>query len=589
MLSWLLAPSVVTALFVAWRYYYFLRDPKRTSPAGENLIVAPADGRVTYVTRVEAGQVPIAIKGRNHIQLTEITGVPHVQQDGWLIGIFMSPFSVHQNRLPVSGRVVLRRHTHAPKNVSMVRMFTNLFIERKPYAEDCHYLVTNERLTVGIQTQGGAVVTATQIADSWVDRIVAHVSVGDECRRGDKYGLIRLGSQVDTFIPARFVDKIAVVAGERVRAGETILAVGSAELAPVPKLRTEVRQATPEDGPQLLELGRRNPMVMDVTAVTDRGPDYFKLHRALPGSTAWVASEGAGLLVGGLSLLALRGRVGDEIIPLGYGTDLVRDPQSKNLRALARVLDIAIKHVHTHISKFLFFGVNTANTRMMKLAGRRLGARFATLEYVDVVPTRRRKPPPGVTFRALVSTAELEPALALLDAHHSNHQLYEPWTVERFDEQASRLPNFGRQNVIGAFRDGKLIAVAVYYDPKELMNLRVLAYDRPTAVLSILIGALHKLTGLMFMPPAIGASVATLQVRRFAGDKEGIEAVLDHICNLAVGQGIHSVSYVEDPRHRVPVRRSIVLRYRFDLFSIIDSPGPNVDTSKPLFFDITFS
>ena len=64
-------------------------------------------------------------------------------------------------------------------------------------------------------------VTVTQIADLWVDRIVAHVAVGDTVERGEQYGMIRFGSQCDVFVPDALVDEITVRPGNYVFAGET--------------------------------------------------------------------------------------------------------------------------------------------------------------------------------------------------------------------------------------------------------------------------------------------------------------------------------------------------------------------------------
>lgn len=105
----------------------------------------------------------------------------------------------------------------------MVRMMTNLFFDRKPYEDEGEFLVTNERLTLAIRTDAG-VVWVTQIADAWIDRIVARVEVGDAVRRGQQYGLIRFGSQVDLFIPDSLGMRPVVASGQYVWAGESVLA-----------------------------------------------------------------------------------------------------------------------------------------------------------------------------------------------------------------------------------------------------------------------------------------------------------------------------------------------------------------------------
>jgi phosphatidylserine decarboxylase len=220
----LLTVALLTAGFLYWRVWFYFRDPPRSPPPGDHLILAPADGYVTYVKSVRRGEVPIAIKHRRAIPLTELIATDLPSDDGYLIGIFMNPFSVHHNRMPVSGEIVLRVHKSPHRNVLMTRMLINVLLRREDPERDCTYLVHNERLTIGVKTTSGAVVTATQIADAWINRIIARVSVGDRVVRGEKYGLIQMGSQVDTFIPISVVDRIVVTPGEYVHAGESVLA-----------------------------------------------------------------------------------------------------------------------------------------------------------------------------------------------------------------------------------------------------------------------------------------------------------------------------------------------------------------------------
>lgn len=213
--------GLLVVAFLGWRFAYFLRNPARSIPPGDSILSA-ADGYVTYVKRVAAGSVPIAIKNRRAIPLSEYAAIEAT--DGMLVGVFMTAFSVHRNRIPVSGTVVFKRHQPAPRNLSMVRMMTNLFFERKPFENECDFLVTNERLTIGVRTDAG-VVGVTQIADAWIDRIVARVEVGDAVRRGEQYGLIRFGSQVDLFIPDSLGMRPVVSPGQYVWAGESVIAV----------------------------------------------------------------------------------------------------------------------------------------------------------------------------------------------------------------------------------------------------------------------------------------------------------------------------------------------------------------------------
>ncbi len=215
------------AFFLYWRFYYFLRNPPRTVPEGEDKIMAAADGFVTYVKPVQQGEVPIAVKSRRVIPLVELVGLEHeVKQSGYLIGTYMTEYSVHRNRVPISGKIVLCQHRAADRlNRSMARMTANLLFRRQPYDEDCEYLVRNERLTIGIRHASGRLVTVTQIADVWINRIVAWVKVGDVVQRGQQYGMIRFGSQCDVFLPDEMVETILIKPGQYVFAGKTIVAL----------------------------------------------------------------------------------------------------------------------------------------------------------------------------------------------------------------------------------------------------------------------------------------------------------------------------------------------------------------------------
>lgn len=212
-------------LFAYWRTRYFFRDPVRQIPSSDHKIVCAADGFITYVKRIEAGTVPIAIKNRRSIALSEYCGLG-ICESGYLIGTYMTEHSVHRNRLPISGVIQAREHRRAaPFNRSMARTLANLILDRRPFDRDCEHLVCNERLTIGIRHRCGAVVAVTQIADLWVNRIVADVRVGDVVTRGNQYGMIRFGSQCDVFLPDALVSKILIRPRQYVLAGSTVLAL----------------------------------------------------------------------------------------------------------------------------------------------------------------------------------------------------------------------------------------------------------------------------------------------------------------------------------------------------------------------------
>jgi phosphatidylserine decarboxylase len=221
MITGLTALAVLLGLFWIWRSYYFFRDPERAAPPGDG-VLAPADGVVVYVHPIDAGVVPVAIKQRRSIRLEELLGVPGLDGPGILIGIFMRPWDVHVNRCPVRGQVRRRVHRRAQANRTMVRMLVNIMLGRRPFADQCLHLLDNERNTLVIDA-GGLTVAVTQIADAWVNRIVCDLKEGDLVERGQRYGMIRMGSQVDVLVVSRSRLAPRCRPGDRVRAGQSVL------------------------------------------------------------------------------------------------------------------------------------------------------------------------------------------------------------------------------------------------------------------------------------------------------------------------------------------------------------------------------
>lgn len=186
--------------FLFWRFYYFFRDPERRAPEGR-VVVSPADGYVLYIRKVEAGTNPRPTKKGVSIALDEWPeSTCPFNQDGLLIGIYMAPWSVHFNRAPVSGRVtdvISRPAKH--QNLSMARGLMRLLWDMKPYEKACEYISQNARNTIVFEGEIQAVMV--QIADRYVDQIDCFVKPGDRVEAGEKVGMIRMGSQVDLFIP----------------------------------------------------------------------------------------------------------------------------------------------------------------------------------------------------------------------------------------------------------------------------------------------------------------------------------------------------------------------------------------------------
>lgn len=208
-------------MYIWWRFYYFFRDPEREIPGGNN-IVSPADGTIVYVKEIKNGEIPISVKKGKEIRLEEMSKIHDNRfNEGYIIGIFMSPLSVHVNRAPISGKVEQISYFHS-KNINMGRMFLNTIFRKKPFYVGCDHILQNERNTIIIN--GEFPVAVVQIADVVVHKILCWVKEGQTITKGERIGLIRMGSQVDIILPAEKGIKIVVREGEYVYAGETILA-----------------------------------------------------------------------------------------------------------------------------------------------------------------------------------------------------------------------------------------------------------------------------------------------------------------------------------------------------------------------------
>jgi phosphatidylserine decarboxylase len=177
----------------------FFRDPIRTTPKGDTLVVAPADGLVTMIASVPP---PPELVGEDGLPPEPCTRV----------SIFMSVFDVHINRAPIAGTVI--------KVVYIAGKFLNADLDKA--SED------NERNHFLIEGHDGTRIAFTQIAGLVARRIVPWAKAGDRVTAGQRVGLIRFGSRVDVYLPAGTSSQVLL--GQRAIAGETIIAkLGVAE------------------------------------------------------------------------------------------------------------------------------------------------------------------------------------------------------------------------------------------------------------------------------------------------------------------------------------------------------------------------
>ncbi|MFZ2445252.1 MAG: phosphatidylserine decarboxylase [Syntrophobacteraceae bacterium] len=213
-------------LFLYWRYIWFFRNPSRTIPREDSGILSPADGTVVYVKEVYPGEDVITVKRGVTATLKDITR-EDISRPKILVGIFMSPFNVHFNRTPVSGRIRFIHHYPAlTGNACMAAMHLRTVLRHLPLYKDSIHIVQNERTVTKIdgEYRGGPLSCyVVQIAAKSVAGIDSYVEEGERVRAGQIFGMIRIGSQVDLVFTPREGMKIKVCPGTKVRAGETIL------------------------------------------------------------------------------------------------------------------------------------------------------------------------------------------------------------------------------------------------------------------------------------------------------------------------------------------------------------------------------
>ena len=221
----------------------FYRDPDRPIPKENGIVVSPADGHIMFVVRERAtGRRPAKDESSIHDELTgdwhetpcdEPLKFPNEQRweavpegeestsDAWRIAIFMSPFDVHVNRAPIAGTIIRMEHR------------TGKGLRRGPFVPAFRKeSAWNERVRTVFLRDDGLLVESTQISGRLARTIAPWSGEGEEMRRGQRYGMIRLGSRVDVRVPANLFAPNVVGAdakqseypkGEFVQAGTSIL------------------------------------------------------------------------------------------------------------------------------------------------------------------------------------------------------------------------------------------------------------------------------------------------------------------------------------------------------------------------------
>ncbi len=175
---------VLFLLLIAYTFAFF-RDPERVAPAEPEAVVAAADGVVADILEIEETDVVKAKMKR--------------------VGIFLSVFDVHTNRAPIAGRVTYREHREG------------LCLDAR--SPDCSG--KNESMTWAFENPRATLVVK-QLTGAIARRIVGWSQVGDELKKGERFGMIRFGSRTEVYLPLDAT--VLVKIGDRVSGGATVIA-----------------------------------------------------------------------------------------------------------------------------------------------------------------------------------------------------------------------------------------------------------------------------------------------------------------------------------------------------------------------------
>jgi phosphatidylserine decarboxylase len=194
-----IALIVLVCLLVFYRFY-FLRDPARCVPIGDN-IVSPADGRVTLITEYDRNEVNIEKKFFGKVDAI----TKDVDTKVYIVSIFMNILNVHVNRSPIDGVIKSTEHSNG--------RFLN--------AKRIDATFENENIQTLI-VDGEFKIKVIQIAGLIARRIASFIQQDEKVIKGQKIGIIKLGSQVTLILPSTV--RLRVKKNQKVFAGKTIIA-----------------------------------------------------------------------------------------------------------------------------------------------------------------------------------------------------------------------------------------------------------------------------------------------------------------------------------------------------------------------------
>ncbi|MFK0330327.1 phosphatidylserine decarboxylase [Rhizobium sp. NPDC090275] len=196
-LGWIFKPLFWIGLILTLWCAYFFRDPERMTPQDDDLVISPADGKVSSVQLV----VPPAELNLGSAPMLRIS-------------VFMNVFNCHVNRAPMRGRIVSVNYRSGS--------FVNAELDKA--SED------NERNGLVIETAHGQI-GVVQIAGLVARRILCWANANEPLDAGERFGLIRFGSRLDIFLPEGAQPRVTL--GQTAIAGETVLAEFGSAKGPV--------------------------------------------------------------------------------------------------------------------------------------------------------------------------------------------------------------------------------------------------------------------------------------------------------------------------------------------------------------------
>jgi phosphatidylserine decarboxylase len=185
--TWATNILYIAAILLAAFTLYFFRDPDRTTPEGDNLLIAPADGKIVLIKKVNEDK--------------------YLKSEATQISIFLSPLDVHVNRIPVNGVIEYEQYYPGAYLVAWHEKSSEL----------------NERSEFGVKHSSGTKIYFKQIAGFVARRIVYHIGVNDKVTAGERFGMMRFGSRMDIIVPSNV--KIDVKKGQHTIGGETIMGI----------------------------------------------------------------------------------------------------------------------------------------------------------------------------------------------------------------------------------------------------------------------------------------------------------------------------------------------------------------------------